>query len=458
MEVLMTITVLGTGYVGLTSAAIFAAAGFTTYVVDVDPKRLDSVRKGKSFFYEEGLDPIIANVVKNGTLIPTQSYQISVLKSDIVFSCVGTPANPDGSSNLAYVFSAAKEASKYIKPDSVYVQKSTVPVGTGNEVKKVFSETKKEIHYVSNPEFLREGTALIDSLWFDRIVVGGTSKKAIQKVIDLYKAVEQKRESIAQLAKLRVPENQTGKYITTNLNSAELIKVSANAFLAMKISFANSIAKLADKADADVVEVMDAVGADARIGRAFLNAGRGYGGGCFPKDVSGLISSGIEHGVNLDIVQATADVNASMPDYIVERIKEAFNNKLEGKKIAVLGLAFKKGTSDTRLSPGIKIANTLDKFGASVTTFDPEAMQEADKELANGIERSKSADLALQNADAVLITTDWIDFTSLPVDQYSKNLAKGALFVDCMNCFADIEAIEETGLKYLGIGRRSTHH
>lgn len=450
----MTITVLGTGYVGLTSASIFAAAGFTTYVVDIDPKRLESVRNGKSFFYEEGLDPIIAHVIKNGTLIPTLSYETSVSKSDIIFSCVGTPANPDGSSNLAYVFGAAKDAAKYIKPDTAYVQKSTVPVGTGNEVKKVFSETKKEIHYLSNPEFLREGTALLDSLWFDRIVVGGTNKKAIQKVMDLYKAVEQKRESIAQLAQLPIPENQIGKYIATNLNSAELIKVSANAFLAMKISFANSIAKLADKADADVVEVMDAVGADARIGRSFLTAGRGYGGGCFPKDVSGLISSGIKHGVSLDMVQATADVNASMPDYIVETIKEAFSNKLEGKKIAVLGLAFKKGTSDTRLSPGVRIANTLAKFGASVATFDPEAMQEADKELAKDIERATSTDKALQNADAVLITTDWIDFTSIPIDQYSNNLAKGALFVDCMNCFTDIEAIKAHGLKYIGVGRR----
>jgi UDPglucose 6-dehydrogenase len=446
-----TVTILGTGYVGLTTAALFAAAGMKTFVVDPNPKRLESVRAGKSFFYEEGLDPVIAEGVAEGLLIATPSYEESVPNSDIVISSVGTPDNPDGSSNLSYIFAAATEAAKYLKPEAVYVQKSTVPVGTGAKVKRLFAEAKLPVAYVSNPEFLRESTALRDSLWFDRIVVGGDNQEALEKVLAVYRTVEQARDAIAALAGITPSkQQQSGQYITVNLESAELIKVVSNAFLALKISFSNSIAVLADKVGADVVEVMDAVGADARIGRAFLNAGRGYGGGCFPKDVSGLIAAGLEQGVNLEIMRAAQAINETMPGYIVEKLQDALGGSLNGRKVAVLGLAFKAGTSDARRSPGVAFANSLAVGGAHVTAFDPQANDEAapmlkDAKVAATIEE------ALEGADAVIVATDWPEFLAYTPEQYAAKLG-GKVFVDAMNRF-DIPAVTAAGLRYVGVGR-----
>ena len=448
-----TITILGTGYVGLTTAALTAMAGMTTYVVDPNPERLDSVRSGKSFFYEEGLDALIAEGVRKGLIIPTSSYEESVPNSDIVISSVGTPDNPDGSSNLSYIFAAATEAAKYLKPDAVYVQKSTVPVGTGAKVRQIFAGASVPAVYVSNPEFLREGTALRDSLWFDRVVVGGDDAVALQKVTDVYEQIEIARDQIAKLAELAVPANYTsGRYITVGLESAELIKVTANAFLALKISFANSIALLADKVDADILEVMDAVGADARIGRAFLNAGRGYGGGCFPKDVSGLIAAGLEQGVNLEIMRAAQDVNSGMPGYIMEKLQEAFGGSLSGRKVAVLGLSFKAGTSDSRRSPGVGMANVLAGSGAQVRAFDPKAHDEAAVFLSKSVQLVTNMEAALQGADAVVVATEWPEFATCSPAAYAKLLSGGAIFVDAMNCF-DVSAVKQTGLRYIGVGR-----
>jgi UDPglucose 6-dehydrogenase len=446
-----TITILGTGYVGLTTAALFAAAGMKTYVVDPNPGRLESVRNGKSFFYEEGLDPVIAGGVEKGLLIPTPSYEESVPNSDFVISSVGTPDNPDGSSNLSYIFAAATEAAKYLKPEAIYVQKSTVPVGTGSKVKELFAKADVSAAYVSNPEFLRESTALRDSLWFDRIVVGGDNSEALEKVMSVYRIVEKARDDIAALAGIEPPEQQpVGRYITVNLESAELIKVVSNAFLALKISFANSIAVLADKVGADVVEVMDAVGADTRIGRSFLNAGRGYGGGCFPKDVSGLIAAGLEQGVNLEIMRAAQAINETMPGYIVEKLQDALGGSLNGRTIAVLGLAFKAGTSDARRSPGVAFANSLARGGAHVVAFDPQANEEAapmlkDTKVASTIEE------AIEGADAVIVATDWPEFLAYTPQQYAAKLS-GKIFVDAMNRF-DIPAVTAAGLQYTGVGR-----
>lgn len=448
-----TIAILGTGYVGLTSAAMFAAAGYKTYVIDINPERLEAVKQGKSFFYEAGLDPLVAEGVKNGKLIPTDSYAEAVPDADIIFSCVGTPDNPDGSSNLSYVFGSAEEAARYMQPGAVFVQKSTVPVGTGAQVKNTLLVGGKQFPYVSNPEFLREGTALSDSLWFDRIVVGGDNQIALDAVMDVYKTVYKKRGDIAKTAGLETPKQPPkGEYITTNLQSAELIKVSSNAFLALKISFANSIAKLADASEADVTEVMQAVGADPRIGKAFLNAGRGYGGGCFPKDVSGLISSGIEHGVDLEIMQAVTTVNESMPGYIAEKLQTVLEGNFEGKHIAVLGLAFKAGTSDTRRSPGVALANILARRGAKVVAYDPEALDEARPELRRGIRTADSVEESIEGADAVLIATDWPQLLDYPLENYAKHLANAKIFVDCMNRF-EMEKVTQTGLKYVGVGR-----
>jgi UDPglucose 6-dehydrogenase len=445
----VTVSVLGTGYVGLTTATLLAHSGHTVYAVEPNPERLNVIKAGRSFFFEEGLDPLVHAAVEKSALIPTDSYEESVPKSDIVFSCVGTPDNPDGSSNLTYVFAAAEGAITLMKPHTIYVQKSTVPVGTGEKIEKLFTPYKKDVTYVSNPEFLREGTALADSLYFDRIVTGGNNKKAVETIIDLYKSVEESRNAMVALAGIKSLDTQ-GSYIRTSRNSAELIKVTSNAFLSVKISFANSIAKLADKTGADINEVMDAVGSDPRIGRAFLNAGRGYGGGCFPKDVSGLIASGLEFGVDLEIMQATQAVNRSMPGYILEKLQQEIDS-FNDKKVAVLGLAFKTGTSDARRSPGVKLANLLFKMGATVTAYDPEASEEAAHDLKRGVTIEKSLEKAIKDADAIVVATDWPELVGYDLTTLTKNM-RGTYFVDAVNAF-DIPAVEAVGLRYIGVGR-----
>ncbi len=447
-----TVTILGTGYVGLTTAALFSATGIKTFVVDPNKERLDSVRAGKSFFYEAGLDQIIAAGIKQKTLVPTSSYKESVPHSDIVISSVGTPDNPDGSSNLRYIFAAATEAAQYLRPAAVYVQKSTVPVGTGGKIKQIFSSKNMSNQYVSNPEFLREGTAVADSLWYDRIVVGGDNDQAMQKVLSLYQHVKQARDTVASLAGLTAPNQPgAGQHIKVNLESAELIKVVSNAFLALKISFANSIAQVTDKVGADIHEVMDAVGADSRIGRAYLNACRGYGGGCFPKDVSGLIAAALEQGVSLEIMRAAQDVNESMPGYIVEKLQIALGESLNNQKIAVLGLAFKAGTSDARRSPGVNLVNVLLSRGAQVSAFDPQANKEAGPMLNKGARLANTIEGALADAQAVVVATDWPEFLAYSPKDYAAKMS-GTVFVDAMNCF-DMQAVTDAGLLYIGVGR-----
>ncbi|MBP9667450.1 UDP-glucose/GDP-mannose dehydrogenase family protein [Candidatus Saccharibacteria bacterium] len=448
MNNVSTITVLGAGYVGLTTAALLAHCGYRVYLIEPNKERLDVIKTGRSFFYEDGIDPIIKLAVESGDLIPTSSYEKAIPESAIVFSCVGTPDNPDGSSNLSYVFSAAEQTASLAKPGVIFVQKSTVPVGTGLKVQEVFAQHKKNIAYVSNPEFLREGTAVYDTLYFDRVVVGGDDKAAVDAVLDVYFSLERYRDHIAHIG--RVANGARGdQYIATSLNSAELIKVTSNAFLALKISFANSIAMLADKAGADVVEVMEAVGADNRIGRAFFNAGRGYGGGCFPKDVSGLIASGLEYGVDLEIMQAAQAQNQQMPGYVVDKLQDALG-QLEGTHVAVLGLAFKAGTSDVRKSPAIAIANSLTKAGAHVTTYDPQANEEAAPDLVKGITQATTIEGALKNADAAVLATEWTEIVDYPAAMFKTHM-KGTILLDAINQYDPTEATS-AGLRYIGIG------
>jgi len=447
------ITIIGAGYVGVSTAALLSNCGYKVYLIDTNQDRLDSIASGKSFFFEEGMDPLIAAGVQSKTLIPTSSYKEAVPHSTFIFSCVGTPDNPDGSSNLTYVFAAAETAAGLMKPGTIYIQKSTVPVGTGQKVSAAIAKKQPDFSYVSNPEFLREGTALQDSLYFDRVVVGGESHQANQAVLDIYVSVETARDKLAKQAGIETGHTN-GAYIETNLSGAELVKVTANAFLALKISFANSIAKLADQAGADIIEIMDAVGSDRRIGRAFLNASRGYGGGCFPKDVSGLISSAEEHGVDLSIMNAATDVNDSMAGYIANKAKDILGT-VEGKRIAILGLAFKAGTSDARRSPGVKLANILDKRGATIHCYDPEATDEAKEDLRKGVQVHDSIKAAVQDADAVFVATDWPLFVKYRLPELRKHM-KGTLLVDCMNAY-DISEVEAAGLHYMGVGRNGNN-
>lgn len=448
----LTVSVLGAGYVGLTTAALLACAGATVYLLDPNEQRLKTVANGKSFFYEQGLDALLGRAVKNGRLRTATHYQEAIPLSDIVISAVGTPDNPDGSSNLNYVFAAANEAARLLKPPAIYVQKSTVPVGTGAKIIQLFEAANLTNAYVSNPEFLREGTAIQDSLWFDRVVVGGADSDALARVTDLYKQLEGQRQQLAELAGITPPSGtHEAQYVAVNLESAELIKVVSNAFLALKISFANSIALLADKVGADIVQVMDTVGMDRRIGGAFLRAGRGYGGGCFPKDVSGLLAAGLEQGVELEIMRAAQTLNESMPGYIIEKLQQALGGSLEGKKVSLLGLAFKAGTSDTRRSPGITMANLLVKAKATVVAYDPAVADEARPALHDAARIASTIEEALKDAEAVVVATDWPEFLSYPPEKFVEQLS-GSVFLDTMNCF-DGTAMTTAGMRYIGIGR-----
>lgn len=445
----MTVTFLGCGYLGLTYAAVFAAAGIKTYAVELNPDRLNPLKQGKAFFFEEGLEELISVGLKNGKLIPTDSYKDSIPNSDVVFSSVGTPDNPDGSPNLDYIYAAANEAAKYMSPKTIFVQKSTVPVGTGSKIITLFDDNDSKAIYMSSPEFLAESTSVRDVLYYDRLVIGGTDKKGTDAILKLHETVDNQRDQIAKIAGIK-PVKRLDERVFVSIKSAELIKAAANSFLALKISFANSIAKLADASGADIVEVMDGVGIDQRIGRAFLNAGRGYGGGCFPKDVSGLIHSASDYGVDLSIMEAAQELNESMPGYIANRIKQILGG-LKGKKIAVLGLSFKAGTSDVRQSPGIKIANLLDIAGSSVSVYDPHANGEAKKDLRSGIKIGQSALEAADDANAVIIATAWPEFRDLDFSQLKQTML-GTLIYDADNAL-DKDQVKKEGFVFSAPGR-----
>lgn len=451
----MNITVIGSGYVGTTTAAILANSSHRVTVIDIDEAKVEKINSGKSPFFETGISELIQAAVDSSSLRATTSYKDGIKGAEVVFSCVGTPDKPDGSSNLEYIFATAKSAAKYMDDGVIFVQKSTVPVGTGKKViDRIAKHSDKNIHYVSSPEFLREGSAVSDTLLFDRVVAGGSEPTAVEKILEIYLSIESNKQTIDDIASLDIPAStlapHKGQYIATSLESAELTKLTANAFLALKISFANSIAKLADKTDADITEVMDAVGSDKRIGRAFLYAGRGYGGGCFPKDVSGLIMSAKEYGVDLEVMDSVANVNTTMPKYIVDKLIKS-EGSLSKKEIAVLGLSFKENTSDARRSPAVKIANLLAKEGAIVTAYDPQASSEAKKDLDEAINIKPSATEASTDADILVVATAWDEFKNMNLATI-KNEMKGSVFVDAMNAF-DKKNVTEIGFKYIGVGR-----
>jgi UDPglucose 6-dehydrogenase len=449
----MNVTILGAGYVGLTTAALLANCdGYVVTLVDTDQAKLAIINTGKSHFYEVGLDELISNAISSQSLRTTADYAQAIPGSDVVFSCVGTPDKPGGGTNIVYVQAAAQATMQYATHDIIYAQKSTVPVGTGEQLEKIFSASVKHIAYVSNPEFLREGTAVYDTLIFDRVVVGSNDKTAASSVINIYQDLEAQTAAIAKTASITRPAPiVSGTYIKTSLNSAELIKVSSNAFLALKISFANSIALLADQAGADVTEVMDAVGADKRIGRAFLNAGRGYGGGCFPKDVRGLISYAATKNIDMEIMRAATSVNQQMPAYVVTKLMAALPVSVLKPRIALLGLAFKANTSDTRKSPAIEIANLLVQRGATVIAYDPRAQNEETDQLDKHVTIATSLAECIKDADSVCVATDWQDFLDMDLNAVITAM-KGSIFVDTMNAF-DKTKVKQAGLTHISVGR-----
>ena len=451
------ITIIGSGYVGTTLSAILSNVGYKTFCLDVNLEKINILKGGKSHFFEVGLDDLIKNGLKAGNLIPTTSYIDSIPYSDIVFSCVGTPDGLNGELDLSYINSAFKDTVKNQNKNIIFVQRSTVPVGTGKKLLNLINN-KNSLKYVSNPEFLAEGRAVLDSINPSRIVLGSDDKASMDQIADIFINIYKysKNLKIDKLVKFADTysnfsnEIKEPKIIKTSLESAELIKVTSNAFLATKISFANSIAMLADATGADINEVMDGVGLDNRIGRSFLYAGLGFGGGCFPKDLSGLISSFNYNLIKSSILQEVSDLNEIMPQYLINKIKK-LEGSLKDKQIGFLGLSFKPGTSDIRKSQSINLINLLSNESCKINAFDPSINKAEAGESFKNIQLKTSIEDSIKNADIVIMGTEWPQFINYEWSK-AKNLMKGNLIVDARNRL-DKSDLLKIGFRYVGIGR-----
>jgi UDPglucose 6-dehydrogenase len=432
----MRIAMIGTGYVGLVSGACFADFGHRVCCVDKDSSKIDGLNAGKLPIWEPGLDAIVKANAERGRLTFTTDLQSAVQDAEGVFIAVGTPARRgDGHADLTFVFDAVRELARFIKPGTVVVTKSTVPVGTGDRIEAILKEEGlTEVSVASNPEFLREGAAIADFKHPDRIVVGAEDNRAEEVLKEIYRPLFLNRAPI----------------LITGRRTAELTKYAANAFLAVKISFINEIADLCEAVDADVQDVARGIGLDNRIGPKFLHAGPGYGGSCFPKDTLALLKTADAAGVDQRIVRTTVDVNDERKEKMVERVSRALGGDVKGKRVAVLGLAFKPNTDDMREAPSIPLVTTLVERGAEVAAFDPVAREQAEK-VFTGIEFANDAYAAAEGADALVIVTEWDEFRALDLDRIAAAL-RGKVLVDLRNVY-DRQEAEEAGLAYYGIGR-----
>ena len=432
----MRIAMIGTGYVGLVSGACFADFGHRVCCVDKDSSKIDGLNAGTLPIWEPGLDAIVKANAERGRLTFTTDLQSAVRDAEGVFIAVGTPARRgDGHADLTFVFDAVRELARFIKPGTVVVTKSTVPVGTGDRIEAILKEEGlTEVSVASNPEFLREGAAIADFKHPDRIVVGAEDKRAEEVLKEIYRPLFLNRAPI----------------LITGRRTAELTKYAANAFLAVKISFINEIADLCEAVDADVQDVARGIGLDNRIGPKFLHAGPGYGGSCFPKDTLALLKTADAAGVDQRIVRTTVDVNDERKEKMVERVSRALGGDVKGKRVAVLGLAFKPNTDDMREAPSIPLVTTLVERGAEVAAFDPVAREQAEK-VFTGIEFANDAYAAAEGADALVIVTEWDEFRALDLDRIAAAL-RGKVLVDLRNVY-DRQEAEEAGLAYYGIGR-----
>lgn len=435
-------TVIGTGYVGLVSGTLLANFGNKVICADIDENKIASLKKGELPIYEPGLSDIIHENVSHGRLSFTTDIQSAVEQSEIIFIAVGTPAGDDGSADLSYVLSAARSIARYINGRKIIVDKSTVPVGTSRLVEKTMREILDErgadweFDVVSNPEFLREGTAVHDFTHPDRVVLGTRSEFAMSRMKELYDV----------LYKLETP------FIETDPETAEMIKYASNAFLATKISFINEIANLCDAVGANVQQVAIAMGRDGRISPKFLHAGPGYGGSCFPKDTKALAQIGKENGVRMRVIESTIEANEMQKKHMVEKISAALGS-LDGKTIAVWGLTFKANTDDMRESPALVILPGLAALGAKLRAFDPQGCKEAAwrlESVKDSIYYASDEYDALSGADALVILNDWSCFRSCDFDRAGK-LMRGRHFFDLRNMYRRRE-VEKHGFIYTGVG------
>ncbi len=439
------IGVVGTGYVGLVSGTCFAATGNTVLCHDIDEKKINKLRQGVCPIFEPGLDRLIEQNIKEERLFFTTDLSEIVINSDIIFLCLPTPPNEDGSADLHHVLGVAEKIAKYmadnkINDKKIIVNKSTVPVGTSEKVKNIISKYIPEslFEVVSNPEFLREGLAVEDAMKPDRVVVGTRSKWVEEIMTNLYK-----------------PFVRTGNpIIIMDEKSAEVTKYAANAFLATKISFMNDLSAYCEKVGADIDKIRYGMGSDGRIGKMFLFAGLGYGGSCFPKDVKALAFSADKLGQPLKIVKATQEINQDQINRFFEKIKARFGD-LQGIKLAIWGLAFKPNTDDTREAPAFKIIEKLLAEGASVCVHDPEAIENTKIAFGNRISYSERMYETLENADALVIITEWNQFRT-PDFNIIKAKLKNNIIFDGRNLYS-LEQVQDLGFEYYSIGRKAIH-
>ncbi len=433
----MRIAVVGTGYVGLVSGACFSEFGVDVTCIDQDAAKIARLRDGEMPIFEPGLQALVAKNAAAGRLVFTTELAPAVAGADAVFIAVGTPSRRgDGHADLSYVFAAAEEIGRALTDYAVVVTKSTVPVGTGRQVAAILQRTRPAggFDVVSNPEFLREGSAIGDFMRPDRVVIGSDSERAQAVMRSLYRP----------LYLLETP------MLFTGIETAELIKYAANAFLAAKITFINEIADLCERVGADVQDVANGIGLDGRIGRKFLHAGPGFGGSCFPKDCRALVRTAHEAEAELAIVEAVLRVNEARKLAMADKIVAACGGSVAGKTVAVLGLTFKPNTDDMRDSPSLAIIPALVAAGAEIRAYDPEGMAEA-KKLLPGIAYCADAYAAMAGADALVILTEWNAFRALDLDRVTKLLAR-PLVIDLRNIYQP-EEMAAAGLSYVSIGR-----
>src|SRR5579872_6545044 len=433
----MHIAMIGTGYVGLVSGACFADFGHQVTCVDKDESKISALRRGEIPIFEPGLDGLVATNVKAGRLNFTTDLAAPVAEADAVFIAVGTPSRRgDGHADLSYVYAASREIAAALKGFTVVVTKSTVPVGTGDEVERIIRETNPaaDVAVASNPEFLREGAAIRDFKFPDRIVIGTMDERARKVMGDIYRPL-----SLNQ-----------GPLMFTARRTAELIKYAANAFLATKITFINEMADLSEKVGANVQEVARGIGLDNRIGTKFLHAGPGFGGSCFPKDTRALVKIALDHEVNLRIVEAVLAVNDNRKRAMARKVSGAVGGNLRGKTVAVLGLTFKPDTDDMRDAPSIPLVTGLLDMGARVRAHDPAGMEMARRELPD-IEYSDDPYACARGADALVVVTEWAQYRGLDLDRLKSELAHPVV-VDLRNVFRP-EDMAARGFVYESVGR-----
>ncbi len=431
----MKIAIFGTGYVGLVTGTCFADLGNIVTCVDIDKTKIKMVKRGRMPFFEPGLKELVIRNMKEKRLLFTTDDKQAIRESEIIFICVGTPQKSNGEADLSYVFEVAKSVGMHINSYKVVVDKSTVPVGTAEKVERVikrFMKVKHPFDVVSNPEFLREGAAIKDFQNPDRVVIGSSSKKAGEIMSQLY----------APVARMNRP------VILVGTKTAELIKYASNAMLATRISFMNEISHLCEVTGADITQVAKGMGLDTRIGTRFLHAGVGYGGSCFPKDVKALAQTMEHFNLSSEILRAVDYVNERQKRSLLPKLKE-FLPSLEGRKIALWGIAFKPKTSDIRESPAIVISEQLKNEYASVYAFDPEAIPEAKKYL-KGVTYGDQYEI-LRGADALIIVTEWDQFRE-PDFELMKKFMKGKIIIDGRNIY-DPEKVKNLGFSYCGVGR-----